>query len=75
MKIKRRNRKKTFWQKHSRILKWLAVWTVTIIVYAILHKAGTAQRGYEAIGGEMFAFLIPFFVWNAPNCKGIFGGS
>ena len=27
------------------------------------------DRGYEAIGGEMFMFLIPLFVWIAPEVK------
>ena len=27
------------------------------------------ERGYNAIGGEVFMFLIPFFVWVAPEIK------
>ncbi len=46
---------------HNRktIIKTLAVGTVAVVLYAIAHKVGTMQRGYEAIGGEIF---IPFLV-------------
>lgn len=46
---------------HNRknILKTLAVVGVAIGAYAIAHKAGTMERGYEAIGGEVF---IPFLI-------------
>lgn len=35
-----------------------------IVTYILAHKAGTAERGYEAIGGEMF---VPFVVLFAPE--------
>lgn len=46
---------------HNRktIIKTLALGTVAIAAYVVAHKLGTAERGYEAIGGEAF---IPFLI-------------
>lgn len=51
------------------ILKWFLVGVLTLIAFVGLHKLATVERGYNAIGGEMFMFLIPFFVWVAPEIK------
>lgn len=52
------------------IVKWLLAIIATILVYNILHSIGTAERGYEAIGGELFgALAIPLFVWLLPSIK------
>lgn len=54
MKIKR------FLKKHYKaIIKYSLILAVAIIGYAIVHKLGTVERGYEAVGGEIF---IPFLV-------------
>ncbi len=60
---------KRFIKKHRK-----AILTVVaaIAAYILLHKIGTAERGYEAIGGEIFALLIPVFVWLAPSFKEVF---
>ena len=42
---------------------------ITVAAFLGLHKLATVERGYNAIGGEMFMFLIPFFVWIAPEIK------
>jgi drug/metabolite transporter superfamily protein YnfA len=43
------------------ILKATLILALAIIAYILAHKAGTAERGYEAVGGEMFVpFLIIF---------------
>ena len=46
---------------HNRraIIKGLALATVAIIAYEVAHDFGTAERGYNAIGGEIF---IPFLI-------------
>lgn len=46
---------------HNRknIIKTLVIVGVSIGVYMLAHKVATAERGYEAIGGEIF---IPFLV-------------
>ena len=48
---------------HNRknIVKTLAIVGVAVIAYELAHKAGTAERGYEAIGGEIFIPLLIFF--------------
>lgn len=51
------------------ILKWSFVFVMSVVAFAGLHKLATVERGYNAIGGELFAFLIPFFVWIAPEIK------
>ena len=51
------------------ILKWFFVIILTVAAFISLHKLATIERGYDAIGGEIFMFLIPFFVWIAPEIK------
>ena len=51
------------------ILKWVFVFVLSAVAFILLHKLATIERGYNAIGGEMFMFLIPFFVWIAPEIK------
>jgi hypothetical protein len=51
------------------ILKWTFVFVLSVVAFILLHKLATVERGYNAIGGEMFMFLIPFFVWIAPEIK------
>jgi drug/metabolite transporter superfamily protein YnfA len=51
------------------ILKWFFVIVLSVVAFLGLHKSATVERGYNAIGGEMFMFLIPFFVWIAPEIK------
>ena len=51
------------------ILKWFFVFILSVVAFVSLHKLATAERGYNAAGGEMFMFLIPFFVWIAPEVK------
>lgn len=40
-------------------LKYSVLTAAGIFLYCILHDQATAQRGYEAIGGEMFALFLP----------------
>ena len=49
----KRNRKK--------IIKTLAIVTVALIAYQIAHNVATAERGYEAVGGELFVPLLVIF--------------
>lgn len=48
---------------HNRrsVVKWFALVTVAIVSYQIAHKLGTAERGYEAVGGEIFVPFLVFF--------------
>ena len=51
------------------ILKWAFVFVLSVVAFIVLHKLATVERGYNAIGGEIFMFLMPFFVWVAPKIK------
>ena len=51
------------------ILKSSFVFVLSAVAFVGLNKLATVERGYNAIGGEMFMFLIPFFVWIAPEIK------
>ena len=48
---------------HNRkaIIKWVAIVTVAIVAYKLAHNAATNERGYEAIGGEIFVPLLVIF--------------
>ena len=51
------------------ILKWVFAFVLSAVAFILFHKLATIERGYNAIGGEIFVFLIPFFVWIAPEIK------
>ena len=40
-------------------LKTALILAVAIVAFIIAHKAGTAERGYKAIGGEI---IVPFLI-------------
>ena len=44
----------------------LAVIAVAVMfgIYGIAHSLATAERGYEAVGGELFVFVIPFYIYS-----------
>lgn len=53
--------KKFFKRNAEGIIKAVLTGSLAIVAYILAHKAGTAERGYEAIGGEIFVpFLIIF---------------
>jgi hypothetical protein len=53
---------KKFLKRNAKaITKTVLISAVAILAYILAHKAGTAERGYEAVGGEIFVpFLILF---------------
>ena len=55
---------------HNRknIIKTLIITTGAIVAYELAHKAGTEERGYEAVGGEIF---VPFLVIFARDILGM----
>lgn len=58
-----KKRFKRFMKENGKaISKGLLLALVTIVAFEVLHDIATSQRGYEAIGGEVFAWFIPFFV-------------
>ena len=50
--------------KLKAVLKYAALTSVGILLYYLLHGQATAERGYEAIGGEVFALFLPA-IWAA----------
>ena len=61
--------KKFFKKNLMFIIKWSVVLLASVMFYKVCHYIATLDRGYKAIGGEIFMFLIPFFVWVAPEIK------
>jgi len=61
--------KKFFKRNYKFIIKWSVVLLASAMFYKACHYVATLDRGYEAIGGEGFIFLIPFFVWIIPEIK------
>ncbi len=61
--------KKFFKQNGKFLIKWAIVLIVSVVLFYVLHSIATDKRQYDAIGGEIFMFLIPFFVWLAPEIK------
>lgn len=53
--------KKFFKRNAKPILKATLIFAAAIVAYILAHKAGTAERGYEAIGGEIFVPLLIVF--------------
>lgn len=53
--------KKFFKRNAKDIIKYTAILAVAVIAYILAHKAGTAERGYEAVGGEIFIPLLIVF--------------
>ena len=43
-------------KKIKKIIKW-TIWL--IFMFTVCHALATLQRGYEAVGGEIFVFAIP----------------
>lgn len=53
-------------------IKWIALSILGIVLFLLAHKLATVERSYNAMGGEMFMLLIPFFVWVAQDFKKFF---
>ena len=43
------------------LIKYTLILAVAVIAYILAHKAGTTERGYEAVGGEIFVPLLIIF--------------
>lgn len=50
-------------------LKLLGIAALTIACFMWGHELATAERGYQAVGGELVFFLLPYFLWIAPKLK------
>lgn len=47
----------------KKIIKGVLLGVAALVAFDIAHQIGTIERGYEAIGGEIF---IPFLIVFAP---------
>ena len=56
-------------ENYKPILKGLFLACALIFGYTLLHNIATAQRGYNAIGGEIFVFFIPYLWWAIRSLK------
>lgn len=56
----------------KKVLKWVLISVLSVILFVLAHKLATAERTYNAIGGEMFMLMIPFFVWYVQDCVKFF---
>lgn len=61
--------KKFFRKNKAAFIRAILIVVLTLLAYIVLHKVATVERGYEAIGGEACAFLIPYFLWVLPKSK------
>lgn len=55
-------------------VKWIVLSVLGIVLFMLAHKLATVERSCNAMGGEMFMLLIPFFVWVAQDFKKFFKG-
>ena len=49
--------------KAIKLVLWLLLTTLCIIVSPYIFYLADLERGYDATGGEVSIFLIPFLVW------------
>lgn len=49
----------------KKLIKIVVVCFIILIgAYMILHAFATAERGYNAFGGETFIFAVPLIAWS-----------
>lgn len=48
----------------KKVLLAVSVVVAIILGYLMLHDIATAQRCYEAIGGEIFVFFVPYLIYS-----------
>lgn len=53
-------------------VKWIALSVLGVVFFLLAHKLANVERSYNAMGGEMFMLLIPFFVWIVQDFKKFF---
>lgn len=73
MKIERRKPVSLFRMKRKRLLrdhirlavaaKYAALTLVGVLLFRAGQARALAERGYEALGGEVFALLLPVLYW------------
>ena len=66
---------KKFIEANCRTIIKVLIWaSVLIIGFIVAHNLATAERGYDAIGGEITIFALPVLWWAKPSLKDIKAG-
>ena len=63
--------KKFIEANYRKIIKVLLWASALIIGFILLNDIATAERGYDAIGGEIAIFALPVLWWAKPSLKDI----
>ena len=45
------------------VVKYATLTLVGVLLFRAGHAQALAERGYEALGGEVFALFLPVFYW------------
>lgn len=61
----RRQERRRLWERIpvAAIVKYTALTLVGVLVFRAGQARALAERGYEALGGEVFALFLPGFYW------------
>ena len=62
IKKKRPSKIKRFVKAHWKGLLAVLIFAASITLFFILNSVAEEIRGYKAVGGEIFALAIPFFI-------------
>lgn len=53
---------KYFLKRNKKPVTTVSIGVVLFICFKVLNHIGNGWRGYEAVGGEVFVFLMPFLI-------------
>ena len=61
----RRQERRRLWERIpvAAIVKYTALTIVGVLLFRAGQAHALAERGYEALGGEVFALFLPGFYW------------
>ena len=61
----RRQERRRLWERSpvAAIVKYTALTLVGVLLFRAGQAHALAERGYEALGGEVFALFLPGFYW------------
>ena len=61
----RRQERRRLWERIpvAAIVKYTALTLVGVLLFRAGQAHALAERGYEALGGEVFALFLPGFYW------------
>ena len=59
---------KDFFKRHRKGVTAILLSALLFISFLFLNRLAEAERGYKAIGGEVFIFFLPFIIVSLKNC-------